>query len=156
RVAIVGCGRAGTALALALAHARGGGRPRLTISSRRVAAARSLARRCPGARAAGSREDAIAAADVVVLAVHDDALAELARDLRRAPGLPGRIVLHLSGSVGPSVLRPLARRGASVGALHPLIVFPPALRASTRLAPRPIGFTVDGDRRARAAGRALV
>ena len=58
---------------------------------------------------------------VVVLAVPDAALPEVAYDLSRAGGAPpGCAALHLSGAVATDVLAPLHGVGYAVGTLHPL------------------------------------
>ncbi|MCB9831297.1 MAG: DUF2520 domain-containing protein [Planctomycetes bacterium] len=66
-------------------------------------------------------------ADLLILGVRDDALAELARSLAgNCEGLraSGTLVIHLSGSRDRSVLEPLAARGIETGALHPMRAFP--------------------------------
>ena len=65
------------------------------------------------------------AADIVLLATPDRAIAEVARDLARLGGSSwrGKIVLHTCGALDHSVLRPLRRRGAATGSLHPLQTF---------------------------------
>ncbi|MGI4894950.1 MAG: Rossmann-like and DUF2520 domain-containing protein [Janthinobacterium lividum] len=62
------------------------------------------------------------AADLVLLAVPDDVLAPLVRDLAghvRA----GQLVAHTSGLHGTAVLAPAAERGALAMALHPAMTF---------------------------------
>lgn len=65
----------------------------------------------------------LAIADVTILAVPDSEVAAVANRLaeKAAPG-DGRVVLHLSGSLGLEPLAPLARRGYSPAAMHPLQV----------------------------------
>jgi predicted short-subunit dehydrogenase-like oxidoreductase (DUF2520 family) len=61
-------------------------------------------------------------AQLVLLAVPDAALAKVAETLAAGTTFSwrGRAVLHHAGALGPDVLDPLRRRGASVGLLHPL------------------------------------
>src|SRR5437763_324258 len=119
--ALVGPGRAGTSIALALVHA--GWRPVAVAgrsddaTSTRHAVARLGAPASPlGAAGRG--------AALVVLATPDAAIHETARAV--APGLePGALVVHLSGALGLDALGAVAelRPDCSVGALHPLQTF---------------------------------
>jgi predicted short-subunit dehydrogenase-like oxidoreductase (DUF2520 family) len=119
--ALVGPGRAGTAVADALVAVRDrcvavAGRA-LDAPSTRAAARRFGA---PAVRVADAGRDA----DLVVLATPDAALEATAAAV--APRLrPGSLVVHLSGARGVDALAPLAsvRPDVRVGALHPLQTF---------------------------------
>ncbi len=99
-------------------------------------------------------EDVARDAEVLLLAVPDDALDGMAKELAAAcPEGAGRIVLHLSGVAGLTSLLPLRENGASTGSLHPLAVLsrglpPPGLLHGA-------GFAVDGQPRARNFARRL-
>ncbi len=119
--ALVGPGRAGSSLALAL---RDAGWRATAVAGRTPGspAARSLATRlgCPVTPV----DRAGAGADVVVLTTPDAAIDAVAG--RVAPGLePGALVLHCSGARGLDALAPLAaaRPDVALGALHPLQTF---------------------------------
>jgi predicted short-subunit dehydrogenase-like oxidoreductase (DUF2520 family) len=95
-------------------------------------------------------------ADVVLLAVQDDSLEALVRDLAGDAGVRrGQVVLHLSGVRSSRILAPLSARGASVGGLHPLMTAMgrPAMDAGNL---RRATFAVEGSPRALRAARALV
>ncbi|OLB52211.1 MAG: hypothetical protein AUI08_01165 [Gemmatimonadetes bacterium 13_2_20CM_2_65_7] len=63
----------------------------------------------------------IAEADVVILAVRDDAITPLATSLAKARVITERhVVLHLSGVQGQEALGPLVSSRAGLGSLHPL------------------------------------
>lgn len=63
-------------------------------------------------------------AEIVVLAVPDDAILEVASTLARSGAIRDRqVVLHLSGVLGHKALSPLASTGAALGSLHPLHSF---------------------------------
>jgi predicted short-subunit dehydrogenase-like oxidoreductase (DUF2520 family) len=118
-MALVGPGRAGTTVALALAAA-----------GWRIVAAAGRAPDAPSTQAAAARLGAAAVpveaapegAELVVIATPDDAIAETAA--RLAPTVaPNTLVLHLSGSRG---LDDLAAVAARVGTLHPLQTIPDA------------------------------
>jgi predicted short-subunit dehydrogenase-like oxidoreductase (DUF2520 family) len=159
KIAVIGCGRAGSAMALALAAS--GRRRDVTlsgVSSRRARTASALARRCGAARAYRDPAEAIAAADILLLAIPDGALASFARWAAVRSPVREKIFLHMSGALAPGVLAPLAGRGAAVGSLHPMTVFPPTVArvGAQSLFEHPVGFTVAGGRRARAAAGSIV
>ncbi|MGH9528237.1 MAG: NAD(P)-binding domain-containing protein, partial [Terriglobales bacterium] len=128
RVDLIGAGRLGSALAAWLSAPRP---PRLqTVVSRSAARARALARRW-AAPASSTVAEYAPGAPLILLAVPDDALTGLARQLaagvpgsgRTRGGWRGKIVLHTSGLHPAAVLAPLRRRGAAIGGLHPLMSF---------------------------------
>ena len=98
--------------------------------------------------------EAIAVAEVVILAVPDDAVTAVASRLH-AEGLvrSDHVVLHTSGGLDVSALAPLAASGAALGSWHPLqtLVAPEGEPEALTGAPA----AVEGDPRAVAAARAL-
>lgn len=138
-IAVVGPGRLGTALALALADA---GYGVTEIVSRRVAAARPLARKLK-ARLLDPRE-AISAA-VVLLCVPDAEIANVAAGLASSSRWRGKVALHASGALPASALAGLRRAGASVASCHPMMSFTRGVRPSLR----GVSFAIEGDPRAR-------
>jgi predicted short-subunit dehydrogenase-like oxidoreductase (DUF2520 family) len=133
KVAIVGAGGLGSAFAVALTRSR---KAKVTIASRPVPRI----------------EAAIVAADIVLLAVPDRAIAPLARTLAPArSSWRGVVVLHAAGAYGPELLAPLHARGAATGVLHPLSVL--GARRGEALAGA--SARIEGDRTARSAARRL-
>lgn len=98
----------------------GGGRVGRSIA--RAAAAAGVPATVLGRGEIGS---GTAAADAVLLCVPDDAIAALAAELARSPGVPG-MVGHTSGATGLAALAPCAGRGSAVFSLHPLQTIPDA------------------------------
>jgi predicted short-subunit dehydrogenase-like oxidoreductase (DUF2520 family) len=134
---VVGASRLGTTLALALERA---GQPVSAVASLRADSARAFAARLAGAAAL----DASALAgrcELVILAVPDDAVAELAAAL---PWTAGQSVVHCSGALPLSVLDPARARGALRGCLHPLQSFPERFGAADRFAGITCGVEGDG------------
>jgi len=132
RVALVGPGRAGGAVCLAL-----------TRRGDDVVAVAGRAPDAPSTRSVADRFDAPATplgevgagADLVVLSPPDLLLADVVRAV--APSIePGALVVHLSGSSGLGVLGPIAERRvpAAIGALHPLQSLPSIEVGADRLA----------------------
>jgi len=120
-IAIVGPGRAGSALGRAL-HAAG--YTIAAIGGRNPDNIRNLAQEL-GARACQSPATTIDIADLTILAVPDDVILPLAADMVESLcSAAGHAVVHLSGAQDRGALRPLAQ-GASLrtGVFHPLQTF---------------------------------
>ncbi len=117
--ALIGAGRLAGALATLLPEA---GYRIVAVAARTRASARRLVRRASLDARVSDPLGAAGRARVVLLAVPDDVIADLAHAL--ADGLGGearsRTFLHHAGRLGPEVLEPLERLGARVGVLHPL------------------------------------
>ncbi|WP_410576968.1 Rossmann-like and DUF2520 domain-containing protein [Amycolatopsis sp. lyj-108] len=96
-------------------------------------------------------------ADLVLLALPDDALAGMVRGLVATGSLrPGQIVVHTSGAHSIDVLAPAAEAGALPLALHPVMTFTGRAEDLDRLAACSIGVTAtEGDEAAWNVGEAL-
>lgn len=155
-VAIAGCGRAGSALAAALARTRV---LRVRVWDRDGRRAARTAR-ISGARREGDLAALLPGAGLLLIAVSDEALAAFARRLRRAwPATGGPdVVLHVSGSQGAEALFPLRGsvrepdRAPALGVFHPAASL---LGADSAAALRGAWATVSGDAAAVRAGRRL-
>ena len=135
RVAIVGAGNLGTALALALRTAGYEidavlARSRATSSGRassRGTGANSSQRKARRlARLVGARELtdlSTVQAELIWFCVPDAAISQSARSLAEKVEWKGRIALHSSGALTSDALRVLRRRGASVASVHPMMTF---------------------------------
>lgn len=119
-VGVVGAGRVGTALAVALSRA---GHRVTGASAVSAASRRRVDRYLPGTPVM-EPADVIGGADLVLLTVPDDALGALVSGLA-ATGAPlaGRLLAHASGRHGLAVLEPATRLGALPMALHPVMTF---------------------------------
>lgn len=149
---LVGAGRVATALAGGLRQA---GVPVLGLWARRAAAARAAASAAGVAGFSPAPPDLLLEAEVVILAVTDDAVAEVASRLC-ATGLVGErhVLLHCSGvSAAGDVLAGVSGKVKGVGTLHPLrsVVDPPAVMRSWK----GTVFGVEGDAAGKAAATAL-
>lgn len=121
-VAVIGPGRVGTAVALALVRA---GRRVVAVADGGGGSAERLADRIAGCRVHREPAQAVAAADLVLLTVPDDALAPVVAEVARADGWrEDQQVVHCSGAVGLDVLRLAALAGARVAACHPAQTVP--------------------------------
>lgn len=116
-IGIVGAGPVGTALGVAFTRA---GWPIDAVASR-DAGRRARFRGSVGQVRAFSDAAAILdEVELIFLCVPDDALPELAGELRL---YAGQALVHTSGALGAEVLAPAMAAGTQVGAFHPLVSF---------------------------------
>ena len=149
-VGVVGAGRAGTAMAVALARA---GHRIVAASAVSEASLSRIARSLPQARVARP-EAVVAAADLVLLTVPDDVLPKLVRGLAEtAVPMAGRMIAHASGRHGLAVLDPAVHAGALPLALHPVMTFTGRLDAEKMAG---ISFGVTAPEQLRPVAEALV
>lgn len=150
RIAIVGPGRLGSALAVELN--RTGYRIseivcRDSIASRRKARALAKLVHAPvalaGARLTG---------DLVWFCVPDREIARAARALSGAADWRGKVALHSSGALASGELRFLRLRGAAVASVHPLMTFVHGSAPSLKGVP----FALEGDPAAVRVARSIV
>ena len=148
KIAIVGAGNLGSALAVAL-HGAGYRISEIVVGGR-GSRGRSLAVRVHSraARLSQARFDA----EVTWICVPDSQIAACARELARRMDWKGKIALHPSGALTSDELQPLRRRGAAVAAAHPLMTFVRRSRPSLEEVP----FGMEGDRKAVEMARRLV
>jgi predicted short-subunit dehydrogenase-like oxidoreductase (DUF2520 family) len=119
-VAVVGAGRVGTALAVLLGKAG----HRVAAASGRDASRARVDRYLPGTPFHPPVE-AARLGEVVLLAVPDDAVAEICGRIAAGDGFrEGQWAVHLSGSVPLLALGPARAAGATVLSLHPLQTVP--------------------------------
>lgn len=145
RVTIIGAGRMGQGLGLALK--RRGYKVALVARTQRDVIP-------PLVLHAGSRAEATAGAELVLIATPDDAIGSVAAELA-AEGAIARdqIVLHLSGLLDRSALLPLEESGAGCGSFHPLQSVAEPASAAERLKGAYVG--IEGDDRALTAAERL-
>lgn len=120
RVGVIGAGRVGTTLAAALARA---GHRVVAVSAVSGASVQRAARMLPGVPVE-QPPAVLAAADLVLLTVPDDALPGLVEGLAATHAeVAGRLLAHASGRHGTAVLDPATHLGALPLALHPVMTF---------------------------------
>jgi predicted short-subunit dehydrogenase-like oxidoreductase (DUF2520 family) len=127
RIVIVGPGRGGLALGIAATRA---GQEVVAVVGRDVDHAAA------GAALVGSTPlglgDALPGNDLVVLAVRDGDIADVATAWSAAPG-PVTAAVHMSGLASVGVLQPLADVGSVTGSFHPLQTLPTPEAGADRL-----------------------
>jgi len=134
---IVGAGAVGTALGLALSRA---GWPIQAVASRDPERRARFASSVEGARGFAEAQALIEEVELIILAIPDDAIAPLAREVRM---YSGQAMVHTSGALGAEVLAPAMAAGTQIGSFHPLVAFADAERAVAAL--RGATVAVEGD-----------
>jgi predicted short-subunit dehydrogenase-like oxidoreductase (DUF2520 family) len=140
-IAIIGPGRAGSALGRALHTA---GYTIAAIGGRNPDNVRNLAVEL-GARACQSPATTIDVADLTILAVPDDVILPLATDMVESLcSAAGHAAVHLSGAQDRGALGPLAQQGSlRTGVFHPLQTFRRGPQAVQNVAGTYFGIDAD-------------
>ena len=126
-VGIIGAGAVGTALGAALHRA---GWPVVAVGSRDEGRRNQFRSLVPGVRAFAEAAPVLDEAELILLAVPDDVVPELANELRL---YGGQALVHTSGVLGAEALEPARAAGTQVGAFHPLVAFADTERAIAAL-----------------------
>jgi predicted short-subunit dehydrogenase-like oxidoreductase (DUF2520 family) len=136
---VIGAGRVGAVLAAALSSTH----EVVACSGRSDASSTRIETLLPGVR----RTDPVGvarSADIVLIAVPDDALAGVVATIVAAGAVrSGQLVVHTSGRHGTDVLEPARAAGAGVVALHPAMTFTGTHVDLDRLAGCTMALTTD-------------
>jgi predicted short-subunit dehydrogenase-like oxidoreductase (DUF2520 family) len=140
KVAVIGAGRVGTAMALLLSE-RGF---EVTAVADRSREARQKAAELSGADALEKNEDAAALADIVLITVPDSSIEGVCDSLVSA-GVPleRKKVVHMSGALSLSALASASRAGADTLSIHPIQTFADLEGATAALPGSTFGVTCD-------------
>ena len=136
-VGIVGAGAVGTALGAALHRA---GWPVVAVASRDEARRARFRELVPTARGFAEAAPVLDEAELIILAVPDDAIPGLTGELRL---YGGQALVHTSGVLGVEALEPARAAGTQIGAFHPLVAFADTERAIAAL--RGATVAIEGD-----------
>jgi predicted short-subunit dehydrogenase-like oxidoreductase (DUF2520 family) len=139
KVAVIGAGRVGTAVAVLLRRAG----HRIVAVSGGAATRGRAGSHLPDVPVVDAAE-AAAAAELLLIGTPDDAVASVAVEVAPATRA-GTWVTHLSGSLGLDVLDPVRPAGARPLAIHPLQTLPDVGTALERLPGSWIAITADDD-----------
>ena len=150
-VTIVGAGRLGSALAIALS--RRGYSIQAMVSRRlsntkRAAAFLDVPVHVLAAKELGKLE----VSDLIIVSTPDDQIASVVESLSRLQRTT--TVLHTSGALSSGVLAPLAKRGWNTGSIHPLVSVSDPLIGAARF--EGAFWCVEGSPKAMQIGRRLV
>jgi len=148
RIAIVGAGNLGTALAISLQRA-GFAISALVGRKSSMRTARALAKQL---RSHATSEPAKVDADVIWFCVPDSEIAQVAQSWAISSRGKGRVALHSSGALSSDGLADLRRKGFAVASVHPLMTFVPGSRPALAGVP----FAIEGDPGAARVARRIV
>jgi predicted short-subunit dehydrogenase-like oxidoreductase (DUF2520 family) len=155
RIAIIGSGRLGSALAIALDYKH---YPIESMVAKRLQSAQRAAALldCRPTALAARQLGKLPAVDLILIATPDDQIANVVGELLRLEidWFRKTIVLHTSGALSSDILAPLREKGLNSGSLHPLVsVSEPAAGAVSL---RGAFWCVEGDARATRVAKTLV
>lgn len=150
RVAIVGAGNLGAALARSLQQA--GYAIEVVIARSRGASLRKAQRLAQQVGASAVTDLSGVEARLVWFCVPDAAITSAAELLAPTIDWKGRVAVHSSGALGSDELAALRRRGAAVASVHPLMTFVRRSRPSLAGVP----FAIEGDAGAVRVARRVV
>lgn len=149
-VSIIGAGRLGTALAVALADKS---YPIRSLVARTVASAQKAAKLLDEEiqLLAAKNLVSLRPAGLFLIATPDDQIAHVASELAKLKTAEKPTALHTSGALSAEVLAPLRKRGWSTGSIHPLI----SVSGSTTALDGAF-WSVEGDKTALRLGEKIV
>lgn len=150
-VSIIGTGRLGTTLAVALA---GRGYSIRSLVARRMQSARKAANLLDaGVQVLAAKQlRSLIGADLFLITVPDDQIAGVARELSEINADRPMTALHTSGALSSDVLAPLRAKGWHTGSIHPLM----SVSGSGDDSLRGAFWSVEGDRSALRRGKEIV
>jgi predicted short-subunit dehydrogenase-like oxidoreductase (DUF2520 family) len=154
-LSVVGSGRLGTALAIAL-RKTGYRIDALVASSLQGARKAAILLDAPVRELAFKQLSKLPSNELVIIATPDDQIAGVALTLARTRNRGGEIrtVLHTSGALSSTVLSPLAERGWHVGSIHPLVAVSESRSGAKAL--RGAFWCIEGDTEALRMSRTIV
>jgi predicted short-subunit dehydrogenase-like oxidoreductase (DUF2520 family) len=154
-VSIIGSGRLGTALAIALSSL---GYPIEAVVARRLSSARKAAALVSRNTLAlkANELDLLPPSTILLLTTPDDEIANTAQRLSGSQRIlsKGSVVLHTSGALSSDVLKPLIGIGFHIGSLHPLVSVSDSRTGQKSL--RGAFYCIEGDAAATRMARTIV
>jgi predicted short-subunit dehydrogenase-like oxidoreductase (DUF2520 family) len=120
-IAVVGCGKVGSALAIQLVKA---GYPIAGVASRSLTSAQSVAELISSDKFTTTPCEFTRSADVVFITTPDGQITPVCKDIAAHDGFAeGSVELHCSGAHPSTILAVAAEKGAHIGSMHPLQSF---------------------------------
>ena len=143
-VAIIGLGRAGTAIGYLLRQA---GYPIVAVACRSLASLQDRIRYTGGrAFTTDAAAEAASLATCIFITTPDDSIATICREIAQKGGFkPGDKVVHMSGAGGLDLLEPARKAGAMVACIHPIQSFANVEGAIRNILSSTFGITADED-----------
>jgi len=151
KISIIGAGRLGGALAIALAREKIAIE---TLAARNFEAAEKIAKLIePQPKIITSDDFSKISSDVILIATQDSEIENVAVRLAKTTNHKPQ-VFHTSGSLSSEILKSLKAAGCSTGSIHPLVSISDARLGAKRFADA--YFCIEGDERATGTAKTLV
>ena len=138
RIVLVGPGRAGQSVAIA---ANGAGHEIVAVATRNPDQTYEVARRLDAGMSASG--EPIPAADLIIIAVRDHAIEDVAGQVAPVARNAAARAVHLSGATPVGALAAFAAQGIATGSLHPLQTMPNPDRGARSLVGSWMAVTAD-------------
>lgn len=151
-VSIIGAGRLGSALAIALSGSGYTINALVARTRRKAEQAARLVTNQPLPLTHKQLEQ-LPPGDLFIISTPDDAIEATAQKLAELRQLKS-VALHTSGALSSSALEPLAKVGFSTGSLHPLVSVSEARAGAEAL--RGAFYCIEGDRKAQTIAKRIV
>lgn len=152
-VSIIGAGRLGTTLAVALASK--GYSIRSLVARRRSSALKSAALLDGETEVLAVKQfNLLKPADLFLIATPDDQIPDVAAELAKREAKAKPAALHTSGALSAEVLAPLREKGWHTGSIHPLVSVSSTAEGVAAL--RGAYWSVEGDKAALRLAKAIV
>ncbi len=139
RIALIGPGRAGQSIAIA---ANGAGHDVVAVAARDTGKAATVAQRFDAVALAIG--EPVPPVDLVVIAVSDQAIEEVAGEVAPIARNAVASAVHVSGATPVSALQAFEDHGVAIGSFHPLQTMPTPELGARRLAGAWVAVTADG------------
>jgi predicted short-subunit dehydrogenase-like oxidoreductase (DUF2520 family) len=131
-VSVIGAGKVGSTIAILL---RRNGYKIISVISQRKTSAKKLSKLVRCTQYSKNLSEIHPSTDILVLAVPEDNLLTVAREIAKAKQINFKhlYAFHTSGALSSKVLRPLERKGTVVFSLHPIQTFPKKMNLSDQI-----------------------
>lgn len=150
-IAVVGCGKVGTALAVQLSNA---GYSIIGLASRKRSSAETAARKIGVTQFSASPWEVTRSADIVFITTPDGEITAACNEIASHDGFgENAVVLHCSGAHASTILSGALKAGIDIGSMHPLQSF--AAGATDDNPFKGIVVSVEGGKKAVAAATSI-
>ena len=123
KIAVIGAGRVGTALALKL---KSHGQQIVTVINRTTSSGKKAADNLGAVMYSTQLRNIPGDTELIIIATPAQAIPAIVRQLSSLPHLKFRklFVVHTSGAHSAKILAPLSRKGSHIASIHPIQTFP--------------------------------
>ncbi len=121
KISVLGAGRVGVSLGWLLAHQK---LPFAGIYSRSTSSSEKAIKFIKKGQVFRKLKLLIESSHIILIAVNDEEIKNVVRDILKVCPCGGKIFIHTSGLLPSSVLSPLSSHGAHIASMHPLLTIP--------------------------------